>query len=63
MRRLRICGPGPSKGRPRAQELFEQAVVEGEKMPQEAVGIERTPERMQAVLDANGGHTKWQNKR
>ena len=42
-----------------AQELFEQAVVKWEKIPQETIGglIKRMPERMQAVLDANGGYT------
>ena len=44
-----------------AQEIFEQAVVEWEKIPQETKDglTKRMPERMQAVLDANGGHTKW----
>ena len=43
------------------QELFEQAAAEWEKIPQETIDdlIRRMPERMQAVLDANGGHTKW----
>ena len=44
-----------------AQELFEQAAVEWEKIPQETMDglIKRTPERIQTALDANGGHTKW----
>ena len=44
-----------------AQGPFEQAVVEWEKIPQETIDglIKRMSERMQAVLDANGGHTKW----
>ena len=43
-----------------AQELFEQAAVEWGKVPQETIDglIKRIPERIQAVLDANGGHTK-----
>ena len=48
-----------------AQQLPEQAVMEWEKIPQETIDglITRMPEGMQAVLDANGGHTKWLNKR
>ena len=43
-----------------AQELFEQAAAEWEKIPQVTIDdlIRRIPERMQAVLDADGGHTK-----
>ena len=39
-----------------AQELFDQAVVESETIDEL---IKRMPERMQAVLNANGEHTKW----
>lgn len=43
------------------QELSEQAGWSGRKIARETVDgwIERIPERMQAVLDANGGPTKW----
>jgi hypothetical protein len=41
--------------------LFEAAKEEWDLIPQEKLDgwIDRMPERMQAVLDANGGHTKW----
>jgi transposase len=44
-----------------AAELFQAAKEEWELIPQETLDgwIERMPERLQALLDANGGHTKW----
>jgi len=44
-----------------AAELFQAAKEEWDLIPQEKVDgwIERMPERLQAVLDANGSHTKW----
>jgi transposase len=43
------------------EELFAEACEEWEKIPQKTIDnwIEGMPGRMQAVLDANGGHTKW----
>ena len=44
-----------------AAELFQAAKEEWEMIPQETFDgwIQRIPERLQAVLDADGGHTKW----
>jgi len=44
-----------------AGELFEAAKEEWELIPQEILDtwIDRMPERIQAVLDADRGHTKW----
>jgi transposase len=44
-----------------AEELFVEACEEWEKIPQQTIDkwIEGMPRRMKAVLDANGGHTKW----
>jgi transposase len=44
-----------------AVELFEAAKEEWNSIPQETLDawINRMPERIQAVLDADGGHTKW----
>jgi len=44
-----------------AVELFEAAKEEWELNPQEILDpwIERMPERIQAVLNADGGHIKW----
>jgi len=53
---------GDSTQRPHsAEELFIEACEEWEKIPQETIDnwIEGMPRRMKAVLDANGGHTKW----
>jgi transposase len=42
-------------------ELFEQASEEWELIPQESIDklVESMPTRMQAVINAEGGHTKW----
>ena len=44
-----------------ADELFQAAKEEWELIPQETIDgwIIRLPERLQAVLDVDGGHTKW----
>ena len=44
-----------------AAELFQAAKEEWDLIPQGILDgwIARMPERLQAVLDANGGHTKW----
>jgi len=44
-----------------AAELFQAAKEEWDLIPQETLDgwIQRMPERLQALLDANRGHTKW----
>jgi transposase len=44
-----------------AAELYQAAREEWQTIPQQTLDewINRMPERMRAVLDADGGHTKW----
>ena len=44
-----------------AAELFVEAAVEWDRMPQEQVDkwISEMPRRLKAVIKAKGGHTKW----